>query len=436
MAVATIAIVSAGLLIGVLAESLLAARLAAPYQALAFGASFTLVCAGARVLWRSTDDRRLRPGCTTQSSAVPAMAGLSLVGLGTVLLADPIHIGPGALAAINFLLVMAAVSITGRNLQPVPRVLVIGDPDFHDQIVRAAGNSRRRIIGWVDSQQLKGDVGFDLSDERPPDGISYEEIVIQGECFGRLHDISPALRSVASRVLVLPRAAPNGTIAHRSPRRLRRASFYHPIPLWGRISKRLLDLAVGSIALLLASPVLLVAIVAILRDGPGAPIFQQQRLGLDGRRFTLYKLRTMTDGASDAEHRDYVGALIRGEGSRHQGLYKLTSDERITRVGKVIRRFSIDEIPQLWNVLRGEMSLVGPRPPLAAETELYDARACQRLRVKPGLTGLWQVRGRSQLGFEKMVELDTKYWQSWTPLLDLMILVRTPWVVVTGRGAA
>ena len=106
-----------------------------------------------------------------------------------------------------------------------------------------------------------------------------------------------------------------------------------------------------------------------------------------------------------------------------------------TPVGKVIRRFSIDEIPQLWNVLRGEMSLVGPRPPLASETELYDARACQRLRVKPGLTGLWQVSGRSQLGFQKMIELDNQYWHSWTPFLDLMILVRTPWVVVTGRGA-
>ena len=122
IAVATIAIVSAGLIVGVFAESVLAARLAAPYQALAFGASFALACAGTWVLWRSTADGRIGPHLTPQSWAVPAITGLTLFGLATVLLVDPIHAGPGALAAINFLLVVAAVSITGRHLRPMPRV--------------------------------------------------------------------------------------------------------------------------------------------------------------------------------------------------------------------------------------------------------------------------------------------------------------------------
>jgi lipopolysaccharide/colanic/teichoic acid biosynthesis glycosyltransferase len=201
------------------------------------------------------------------------------------------------------------------------------------------------------------------------------------------------------------------------------------------VQKRILDLAVSAVALLLTAPLLLAAAAMIALDSPGAPIFRQERLGVDGRKFTLYKLRTMARNNSDAEHRDYVAALIRGDGPPQRGLHKLTSDRRITRVGRVLRQFSIDELPQFWNVLRGDMSLVGPRPPLAIEVELYDAAAYQRLRVKPGLTGLWQVSGRSQLSFLEMVELDAQYWESWTPLLDLEILLRTPAVVVTGRGA-
>ena len=120
---------------------------------------------------------------------------------------------------------------------------------------------------------------------------------------------------------------------------------------------------------------------------------------------------------------------------RQDGIYKLTRDPRVTKVGRVLRQFSLDELPQLVNVIRGEMSVVGPRPPLVDEVEHYDARAWQRLRVKPGLTGLWQVSGRSELSFPEMIELDIRYWQEWSFASDLVILLRSPLVFLFSRTA-
>jgi lipopolysaccharide/colanic/teichoic acid biosynthesis glycosyltransferase len=202
------------------------------------------------------------------------------------------------------------------------------------------------------------------------------------------------------------------------------------------IAKRTLDILVSLAVLLLALPLLLIAMIATWLETPGSPLFLQERVGRDGRSFRIVKLRTMFTGNDDSAHQAYVAAMIRGTADRHDGMYKLVDDPRITRVGRVLRRLSIDELPQAWNVLRGDMSLVGPRPALPREVELYSATARRRLRVKPGITGLWQVSGRSTLTFDEMVALDIRYWESWTPLLELSILVRTPWVVLTGGGAA
>jgi lipopolysaccharide/colanic/teichoic acid biosynthesis glycosyltransferase len=201
-------------------------------------------------------------------------------------------------------------------------------------------------------------------------------------------------------------------------------------------AKRILDVLVSLAVLLLALPLLLLAMVAPWLETPGSPLFLQERVGRDGRSFRIVKLRTMFADNDDSDHQAYVAAMIRGIADRHHGMFKLVDDPRITRVGRVLRRFSIDELPQAWNVLRGDMSLVGPRPALPREVEMYSATASRRLRVKPGITGLWQVSGRSALSFEEMVELDVSYWETWTPLLELSILVRTPWVVLTGGGAA
>jgi lipopolysaccharide/colanic/teichoic acid biosynthesis glycosyltransferase len=138
----------------------------------------------------------------------------------------------------------------------------------------------------------------------------------------------------------------------------------------------------------------------------------------------------------DEAHRRYVASLLRGEGTTHDGIYKMANDPRITRVGRIMRRLSIDELPQLFNVLRGEMSLVGPRPPLPSEAELYDARSWGRLACRPGITGLWQVSGRSKLTYLEMIELDLEYARTWHLALDVRILAKTPFVVLSRQGAA
>jgi lipopolysaccharide/colanic/teichoic acid biosynthesis glycosyltransferase len=207
-------------------------------------------------------------------------------------------------------------------------------------------------------------------------------------------------------------------------------------PLHQRTMKRALDV-VGALLLLVAVlPVLLLAAAAILATSRGAALFAQERVGKDGRTFRFYKLRTMVRDNDDSQHAAYVASLIRGEAPAQDGVFKLTNDSRVTPVGRFLRRYSIDELPQLWNVLLGDMSLVGPRPALAREVELYDDHARQRLCVKPGITGLWQVSGRCELTFQDMVALDLHYASWWSLGTDLKILLRTPAAAIGGRGAA
>jgi lipopolysaccharide/colanic/teichoic acid biosynthesis glycosyltransferase len=202
----------------------------------------------------------------------------------------------------------------------------------------------------------------------------------------------------------------------------------------GAVPKRAVDV-VGVVALaLLLWPVLLVAALAILATSPGPVLFRQPRIGRHGRSFTMLKLRTMHVGAPDTVHRDYVRSLLTGQAVAVGGLYKLQGDSRITKVGAFLRRTSIDELPQLWNVLRGQMSLVGPRPALEWEVELFPAWARRRFEVRPGVTGLWQVSGRNRLTMLEGLALDVRYVDARTLLLDLLILLRTVRAVV-GRGA-
>jgi len=196
----------------------------------------------------------------------------------------------------------------------------------------------------------------------------------------------------------------------------------------GLVIKRLIDI-VGAVAgLVILSPVLLVAALAIrLRDG--SPIlFRQTRIGLHGRPFTIVKFRSMQP---DAEARLHEVAHLN---ERSGAAFKATDDPRLSRVGRTLRRTSIDELPQLWNVLRGEMSLVGPRPPLPSEVVQYDIWHRRRLSMKPGITGLWQVQSRSEASFDRWVELDLSYIDRWTLWLDLSILLRTMPSVLLARG--
>lgn len=219
---------------------------------------------------------------------------------------------------------------------------------------------------------------------------------------------------------------------------------------WGEslylFAKRAADVVLSAALLLVLSPVMIIIALAIRLNSSGPVLFRQQRVQgnqdeLEGHPetnvFTFLKFRSMYDGADQSAHRRYMESLINGQakangsGSR----YKLVGDRRITTVGRVLRKTSLDELPQLLNVLRGEMSLVGPRPAIAYEVAQYKPWHRQRLTVAPGITGLWQVSGRSDLPFDEMVRLDIEYADVRSPWTDLKILIKTVPAVFSGRGA-
>jgi lipopolysaccharide/colanic/teichoic acid biosynthesis glycosyltransferase len=210
----------------------------------------------------------------------------------------------------------------------------------------------------------------------------------------------------------------------------------------GRATKRLIDV-LGSLTLLVVlSPIFLVIAGAIKLTSRGPVLFRQQRIGEHGTPFTFLKFRSMYVNNDASQHKEYVRQLIAGQAAKQpangtgEGVFKLTNDPRITPVGNFLRRTSLDELPQFLNVLRGDMSLVGPRPPVPYEVEAYAIWHRRRLlEAKPGITGLWQVQGRSRVGFDDMVRLDLRYARNCSPWLDLKILVQTPKAVIAGNGA-
>jgi lipopolysaccharide/colanic/teichoic acid biosynthesis glycosyltransferase len=205
--------------------------------------------------------------------------------------------------------------------------------------------------------------------------------------------------------------------------------------------KRALDVA-GSLTLLVAlAPLLLLIAVAVKLTSPGPVFFRQVRVGQLMRPFTILKFRTMSVNTDHTIHHEFVSRFIQAGKSAPQrpgavDVFKITNDPRVTRVGRLLRKTSLDELPQLWNVLRGEMSLVGPRPPIPYEVEQYKTWHCRRvLEAKPGITGLWQVTGRSRTTFDEMVRLDIRYAKTCSLSNDLKILLATPAAVIAGKGA-
>jgi exopolysaccharide biosynthesis polyprenyl glycosylphosphotransferase len=196
-----------------------------------------------------------------------------------------------------------------------------------------------------------------------------------------------------------------------------------------RVAKRGLDLVLGGALLILASPVIAVAALAVRLGSKGPAFFSQPRVGLRGRRFRMWKLRTMDEDAEEQQ------AALEESNEAGELLFKIRDDPRVTRVGRFLRRTSLDELPQLANVLLGQMSLVGPRPPLPSEVQLYDEVVGRRLLVRPGITGLWQVGGRNELSLEEYVRHDLLYVQNWSLTLDLYILAKTIPAVISRRGA-
>jgi exopolysaccharide biosynthesis polyprenyl glycosylphosphotransferase len=240
----------------------------------------------------------------------------------------------------------------------------------------------------------------------------------------------PLFDTLLQRILSHSGSAP--TLIHKSARSNR----------FGFAIKRLLDILGATVLLVLVSPLMIVIAVAVKLSSPGPIIFKQQRVGRGGVPFKFYKFRSMRTDGDDSAHREYVAKLIAGklneinQGEADNPVYKMRGDKRITPIGKIIRKTSIDELPQLINVLKGEMSLVGPRPPIPYEAEKYESWHMRRLQeVRPGLTGLWQVEGRSKTSFDDMVRLDLRYIRNWSLWLDFKILFKTVAVVVRCDGA-
>jgi exopolysaccharide biosynthesis polyprenyl glycosylphosphotransferase len=357
----------------------------------------------------------------------------------------------GALLTKRWLINAIDVLAWRRGLG-VARVLFVG----------AAGESSRRLMQAVVNDPRLGShlVGYVSSDSTDgPLPVATETRIVHADRLGDLDDFTTVARAhrVDEVIIVLgedqlhlagqlvERARKAGLVVRVAPNLepgVGRAAldvisgipvigFDHAVMSQrGEATKRAVDFVLSVAVLAVAIVPMLVVALLIRLDSPGPALLRQPRVGRHGRQFGVLKFRTMVANA-DAMRDE----LIASDGDADPRLFKHADDPRLTRLGKWLRRFSLDECPQIWNVVRGEMSLVGPRPPLPEEVALYEPVHHQRLAVTPGLTGLWQVNGRSDLSFEEMIRLDLYYVETWSPWLDVKLLVRTIPAVIGGRGA-
>ena len=339
----------------------------------------------------------------------------------------------------------AVISRRRRRGLGVDRVLVVGAGEMGRTIMRtvvARPELGYQIVGFLDDDPIKSETSIGRypalgTTDRLPETIEahdVDEVIIALPWTS--HQKILRIMNQCAQALVRVRVVPDlfrmtlSTMAVENLDGVPLLGMREP-PLrgWQVVFKRGIDCVLSSLGLILLWPVMLLIYAAIKVDSPGPPIFRQTRVGRGGRRFTCYKFRSMY---VDAESRVRT---LRDWNEATGPLFKMRQDPRRTRVGRILRRVSLDELPQLWNVFKGEMSLVGPRPPLASEVEQYQPWHLRRLDVPPGITGLWQVSGRSDLTFDEMVLLDIYYIENWSPFLDLRILVKTIPTVIFGSGA-
>jgi exopolysaccharide biosynthesis polyprenyl glycosylphosphotransferase len=308
---------------------------------------------------------------------------------------------------------------------------------FNDQHARELVDSHIAIalratdvIGWYEQSKVLGLIVADLQNPEEKDPRPSVELRLQAALSLALKSKQPKL-NVSFHFFPQPgQQSGSGGAIFYSRNRNRRAS---------QIAKRCIDIVSSAAALVVLSPLLALIALAVKLSSRGSVWHRQARVGVSGKTFTMLKFRTMLENCDPTTHREYVTKLIVGKDVacvERGAVYKLVNDPRVTPLGKLLRRSSLDELPQLFNILKGEMSLVGPRPPLPYECEQYSSWHWRRvMEVKPGLTGLWQVRGRSQTSFDEMVRLDLQYIQEWSLWLDLKILLQTPSAVLSGTGA-
>jgi exopolysaccharide biosynthesis polyprenyl glycosylphosphotransferase len=353
-----------------------------------------------------------------------------------------------ALGIVGVIMATAMVATALRRVLEGPvRLVVVGTPaDAARAASRLAGDKRAKVVGAVLLDASRSDAvslsdSFGVHVALGSDDVAHwvdvwetDIVAVAGPTLSAdgVRRLAWQLESTAASLAVM------GVIDMVAPHRIDAASLAGDTLLHVRSSrpstfirgiKSIIDRVLGGVILVLVAPLLAVLSVAIRIGSPGRAFFSQTRIGRDGVPFKMYKLRTMDRDAEKT--RDQLALLDQGHGT----LFKIHDDPRVTRLGRFLRRTSLDELPQLINVVLGEMSLIGPRPALPAEVEQYDDRVRRRLAVRPGMTGLWQVSGRSNLSWDRSVELDLHYTDNWRLVDDLGIGVRTVDAVVRSRGA-
>lgn len=317
-----------------------------------------------------------------------------------------------------------------------------GDSAYLEKVVAAISSTIRDtdVGGWFETRGIIGVVFTELG--RTDAAVAIK--VIQNKIMAELQGVLKV--GLLDRLFISFFAYPDDWVGRNAPRALDPALYpdLFEVVRKRRVSlllKRTMDVVGSSLALLCLAPVFLVLAILVKATSKGPILFRQQRIGQYGIPFTFLKFRSMIASTDAKAHEKYVKEFIAGkpvlrtDGNQKQ-VFKITNDPRVTWIGRFMRRTSLDEIPQFWNVLKGDMSLVGPRPPIPYELEAYGLWHRRRLlEAKPGITGLWQVHGRSRTTFDDMVRLDLQYSRTWSPLLDLKILLRTPRAVLSGDGA-
>ena len=314
---------------------------------------------------------------------------------------------------------------------------------FHKTLGKVVVSCLREtdIIGWFENHAV---IGVILTEIRSIGEDSTNQLTYRlREAFRRILDLNEI-----DQIKMSFHVYPEEKAQRKDERKFRRGGY--PKIQTGKHSKRfslkikrLMDVIGSLVILAIFSPLFLIVALAIKFTSEGPVLFKQERLGLHGERFTFLKFRSMHTNCDERPHQDYIRDFIGGPkstiGSQNEGgpiIYKMNNDHRITSIGEFLRKTSLDEFPQFINVLRGEMSLVGPRPPIPYEYDLYDIWHRRRLlELKPGITGLWQVKGRSSATFDDMVRFDLQYVRKWSLWLDVKILFKTPGAVFSGKGA-
>jgi exopolysaccharide biosynthesis polyprenyl glycosylphosphotransferase len=417
---------------------------AGPGLLLLYGALFTLLGFSEHLYHPETVQAPLREQLVLGkvlfwSAALVVMAvgwsGPHLISLTTV----------AASAPLNFLIMVA----WRNHWRRVPTLQGQGRRDVRNVLIIGAGKTGR---------ELASHMGEDLAGKRVVMGFLDEDEPIGGDVHGRVADFARIARTDFVDEIILT-APQQPELARRVIREARRNQIdvkvvpdlfgFEPddplvfeqfgnipvltlreerMPVFSLFLKRVVDTLTAAMALAFTAPLLMIIALVIKLESPGPVLYQAQRVGLKGRRFRCYKFRTMSAGA------DKLKEHLRMQNERQGPFFKMTDDPRITRAGRFLRRYSLDELPQLWNVVRGEMSLVGPRPHPLDDFERYDLGDLQRLDVPPGLTGLWQVTARRDPSFERGLALDLEYIRSWSLWRDLQILYKTVSVVLHGSG--